>query len=77
MRKKLNPSSDPLPLEDSAMADQKIIPDVEQPSLFPELPEDGPVVASGAEVKIPKKAKSKPVTPDPLPLEKPMEDDDD
>ena len=79
MRKKLNPSSDtPLPLEDSAMADQKITPDVEQPSLFPELPEDGPVVASGAEVKIPKKAKSKPVIiPDPLPSEKLMEADDD
>ena len=79
MRKKLNPSSDtPLPLEDSAMADQKITPDVVQPSLFPELPEDGPVVASGAEVKIPKKAKSKPVvTPDPLPAEKLMEADDD
>ena len=78
MRKKLNPSSDPLPLEDSAVTDPKIIPDVEQPSLFPELPEDGPVVASGAEVKIPKKAKSKPVaTPDPLPPEKLMEADDD
>ena len=72
MRKKLNPSSDPIPLEDSVMADQKIIPDVEQPSLFPELPEDG------AEVKPPKKAKSKPVvTPDPLPSEKLMEADDD
>ena len=31
MRKKLNPSSDPLPLEDSAVTDPKIIPDVEQP----------------------------------------------
>ena len=74
MRKKLNPSSDtPLPLEDSAVTDPKIIPDVVQPSLFPELPEDGPVVASGAEVKLPKKAKSKPVvTPDPLPAEKKM-----
>ena len=79
MRKKLNPSSDtPLPLEDSAVTDPKIIPDVEQPSLFPELPEDGPVVASGAEVKIPKKAKFKPVaTPTPLPAEKLMEADDD
>ena len=71
MRKKLNPSSDPLTLEDSAMADQKITPDVEQPSLFPELPEDG------AEVKIPKKAKSKPVAPDPLPAEELMKADDD
>lgn len=54
------------------MADQKISPDVVQPSLFPELPEDG------AEVKIPKKAKSKPVaTPTPLPAEKLMEADDD
>ena len=79
MRKKLNPSSDtPLLLEDSAVTDPKIISDVEQPSLFPELPEDGPVVASGAEVKIPKKAKSKPVaTPDPLPAEELMEADDD
>ena len=66
MRKKLNPSSDPLPLEDSAVTDPKIMADVVQPSLFPELPEDGPVVASGAEVKIPKKAKSKSVvTPAP------------
>jgi len=79
MRKKLNPSSDiPLPLEASAMADQKIIPDAVQPSLFPELPEDSRAVATGAEVKIPKKAKSKPVaTPDPLPAEKLMETDDD
>ena len=76
MRKKLNPSSDPLTLEDSAVTDPKINP-VEQTSLFPELPEDGPVVASGAEVKIPKKAKSKPVTPDPLPAAELMEADDD
>ena len=69
MRKKLNPSSDPLTLEDSAVTDPKINP--EQTSLFPELPEDG------AEVKIPKKAKSKPVTPDPLPAEELMEADDD
>ena len=77
MRKKLNPSFDiPLTLEDSAMADPKIAPDVEQPSLFPELPEDDQVAASGAEVKPPKKAKTKPVvTPDPLPAEKLMEDD--
>jgi hypothetical protein len=77
MRKKLNPSSDPLTLEDSAVTDPKIMPDIVQPSLFPELPEDGPVVASGAEVKTPKKAKSKPVAPDPLPAEKLMEADDD
>ena len=78
MRKKLNPSSDtPLPMEDSVVTDPKIIPDVEQPSFSPELPADGPVVATGAEVKPPKKAKSKPVTPDPLPPEKPMEADDD
>ena len=79
MRKKLNPSSDtPLPLEDSAVTDPKIMPDVVQPSLFPELPEDGPVVASAAAVKIPKKAKCKPVvTPHQLPAEKLMEPDDD
>ena len=79
MRKKLNPSSDtPLPLEDSAMADQKITPDVVQPSLSPELPEDCPVVASDARVRPPKKAKSKPVITDvPLPMEKLMEADDD
>lgn len=78
MREKLNPSSViPLPLEDSAMADPKITPDVEQPSLLPELPGDVPVVESGAEVKHPKTPKPKPVTvPDPLPPEAPMQGDD-
>jgi|LakMenE18May11ns_1017448.scaffolds.fasta_scaffold9942954_2 hypothetical protein len=77
MRKKVKPSPDtPLPMEDSAMADPKITPDVEQPSLFPELPADDPVVASGGEVKPPKKAKPKPViTHDLLPPENPMEVD--
>ena len=79
MRKRFNASSDTrLPLEKPAMADQKNNPDFDQPSLFSGQADDGPVVASGAEVKIPKNPKSKPVvTPDPLPLEKPMEDADD
>lgn len=78
MREKLNPSSDiPLPLEDSAMADPQIIHAVEQPSLLPELPGDVPVVASGKVVKPPKTLNAKPVvTPEPLPLEKSMQVDD-
>ena len=77
MRKKVKPSPDtPLPMEDFAMSDPNITPDVEQLSLCPVLPEDGPEVASGAEEKPPKKAKSKPViTPALLPPENPMEVD--
>ena len=78
MREKLNPSSDiPLPLEDSAMADPQIIHAVEQPSLIPELPGDVPAVASGKLVKPPKTLNAKPVViPEPLPLEKSMQVDD-
>lgn len=77
MRKRVKTSSDPLPLEKSVMADQKNNPDFDQPSLFSNQPEETQEVASGEEVKIPKKLKSKPITTDPLPLEKPMEDSDD
>ena len=67
----------PLPLEDSAVADPKIIHAVEQPSLLTELPGDVPVVESGAEVKPPKTPKPKPVTvPKPLPPEVNMQGDD-
>lgn len=78
MRKRAKTSFDiPLPLEKSAIADQKIIPDLDPPSFFSVHPEENQEAESSEMVKTPKKIKSKPVViPFPSSLEKLFENAD-